>query len=602
MQWGPRVRIWASPSPPPFPPPPKISGGVPVVPMEVAGRGQRLQMQEKLRILEDLNMLYIRQIAISLQDTEMQRALERELRVREGACKLLAACSRREQALEAAKSLLVCSARVLAYMAELQRRKEAQVLRRTARRPSDTGPADERMPCRGTVCVSDLRIPLMWKDTEYFRNKGELHRCAVFCLLQLGAEIHDTPMVLVDRTLTDICFETPILFSEAGPDFELKVELYSAGLTGGGAQGSTPKKLATRLSTSLGRSSGKRVRAAMDGGPGSPPGNGATSPLLLPTPSVPGPKFHLLAHAVLSLAEVQDGFRTHDLAMATNEESSFWLPLYGSMCCRLAAQPHCMARPGCSGVLRLQQPGSEGPSGAPMFCVLCGTGLRCYRGPGEAQAGLEPVLTIAVTKETRIRSSEREGRGPPHGVAVTNRYGGEEVTHTLVAESRAEAQRWMEAFWQHFYDMSQWKQCCEELMRIEVPPPRRPPTVLPRQGSLYHEMAIDPADDIEAVTDILTRRAGVRAPGTPPWLSLFEGSPPHVPPSGRLGSPSPPPRRPWGRPRTLSLDAKLSTLKGRGSRRAAPPLRHVPPPSSSSSSGSSSPDPPAPPSPLQSQV
>lgn len=53
---------------PPTPPsPPRITGGVPVVPMEVAGRGQRLQMQEKLRILEDLNMLYIRQIAISLQ-------------------------------------------------------------------------------------------------------------------------------------------------------------------------------------------------------------------------------------------------------------------------------------------------------------------------------------------------------------------------------------------------------------------------------------------------------------------------------------------------------------------------------------------------------
>lgn len=40
-------------------------------------------------------------------------------------------------------------------------------------------------------------------------------------------------------------------------------------------------------------------------------------------------------------------------------------------------------------------------------------------------------------------------------MAVTNRYGGEEVTHTLVAESRTEAQRWMEAFWQHFYDMSE---------------------------------------------------------------------------------------------------------------------------------------------------
>ncbi|NXG46214.1 RTKN protein, partial [Psilopogon haemacephalus] len=410
------------------------------------------------------------------QEPEMQHKLERELRLREGALKLLGACSRPEQALEAAKGLLLCNARVLAYMAELQRRKEAQVLRRTARRPSDAGPMDERLPCRGTVCVSDLRIPLMWKDTEYFRNKGELHRCAVFCLLQLGAEIHDTPMVLVDRTLTDICFESP-----------LKVELYSAGLSGGGTQGSAPRKLATRLSTSLGRSSGKRLRAAMDGGPGSPPGNGGTGgtgPLLLPAPNVPlGSRWVVCGVCVRGMCVA-----TAAVCAPTPEESSCWVPLYGSMCCRLAAQPRCMAAPVSTGYLQLQQQGSEAQSGTRLYCVLRGTDLLCYRGPDEAEAGLEPALTIAINKETRIRSTEREGRGQPHGMAVTNRYGGEEVTHTLVAESRAEAQRWMEAFWQHFYDMSQWKQCCEELMRIEVPPPRRPPALLPRQGSLYHEM------------------------------------------------------------------------------------------------------------------
>ncbi len=39
----------------------------------------------------------------------------------------------------------------------------------------------------------------------------ELHRCAVFCLLQLGGEIFDTDMVIVDRTLTDICFDNTIV-------------------------------------------------------------------------------------------------------------------------------------------------------------------------------------------------------------------------------------------------------------------------------------------------------------------------------------------------------------------------------------------------------
>uniref|UniRef100_A0A8D0C8U2 Rhotekin n=1 Tax=Salvator merianae TaxID=96440 RepID=A0A8D0C8U2_SALMN len=548
-------------------------------------------MQDKLRILEDLNMLYIRQIALSLEGTDIQKKIDHEIRMREGACKLLSACTQRPQALEVTKSLLVCNSRILAYMAELQRMKEAQIMQRMARRPSDAGPLDDRLPCRARVCVSDLRIPLMWKDTEYFKNKGDPHRCAVFCLLQIGTEIHDTEMLLVDRTLTDICFESTVLFAEAGPDFELKVELYSASLEEDSAFGSAPKKLASRLSSSLGRSSGKRVRAALDGVPGSPTSNGGSSPLLLPSPSVPGPKFHLLAYTTLRLAHVQDAFRTHDLIVTGNEESSFWLPLYGSVCCRLAAQPNCMVQEMMAGFLKVQQGDQQG--WLRLFGVLRGPSLLCYRHPEDVEAQREPAFTIAVNKETRIRATEKDPKNRLHCMLVTNRYGGEEVTHTLLAESRAETQRWMEAFWQHFYDMSQWKRCCDELMKVEEPSPRRPPVLLPKQGSLYHEMAIEPADDIEAVTEILARR--ISGLGDPAWLSLFEG------PTGGVASDSDsnsgtspcPTHPPWGRPRTLSLDAKLSTLKGRPARaRPAPsPRARGPPRSSSGSSSSGSPTP-----------
>lgn len=58
-------------------------------------------------------------------------------------------------------------------------------------------------------------------------------------------------------------------------------------------------------------------------------------------------------------------------------------------------------------------------------------------------------------------------------MTVTNRYGAEEVTHTLLAESRAETQRWMEAFWQHFYDMSAWG-------RGSTAPPAAPSRTPPR--------------------------------------------------------------------------------------------------------------------------
>ncbi|XP_069436627.1 rhotekin isoform X1 [Ovis canadensis] len=501
------------------------------------------------------------------EDTELQRKLDHEIRMREGACKLLAACSQREQALEATKSLLVCNSRILNYMGELQRRKEAQVLKKTGRRPSDSGPPTERSPCRGQICISDLRIPLMWKDTEYFKNKGDLHRWAVFLLLQIGEHIQDTEMILVDRTLTDISFQNNVLFAEAGPDFELRLELYGACVEEEGALAGAPKRLATKLSSSLGRSSGRRVRASLETAGGS-----GSSPILLPTPAVGGPRYHLLAHTTLTLAAVQDGFRTHDLTLATPEENPAWLPLYGSVCCRLVAQPLCMTQPTASGTLRVQkgviplgnlesfmQQAGEPRDWVQVHGVLKGTNLFCYRQPEDTDAGDEPLFTIAINKETQVRAGELDqAAGWPFTLSISNRYGEEEVTHALQAESRGALQSWMEALWQLFFDMSQWKQCCDEIMKIETPAPRKPPQVLAKQGSLYHEMAIEPLDDIAAVTDILAQREGARLETPPPWLAVFTDQP-ALPGPCSPASVAPAPARihslPWGRPRTFSLDA-----------------------------------------------
>ncbi|XP_029573731.1 rhotekin isoform X3 [Salmo trutta] len=542
----------------------------------------------------------------TLQDSNIQKKIDHEIRMRDGACKLLAACSQRDQALEASKSLLTCNIRIMAYMSELQRMKEAQVMQRVALRSSDAGPTDDRLPCKGKVAISDLRIPLMWKDTEYFKNKGELHRCAVFCLLQVGAEIHDTDMVIVDRTLTDICFDNTIVF-EASPGFELRVELYSCCSEEDYSTGSTPRKLASKLSSSLGRSAGKKLRVAMDPGACSPISNGGAT-LLLPLPTVVGPKYHLLAHTTLSLSHVQDSFRTHDLSISGNEECSHWVPLYGSVCCRLAAQPHCMTQQMMSGCLKVKQFGGDPQSWTNVYGVLKGTNLFCYHQQEDVEANIEPAFTISINKKTRIRALEKDLHNKAQSICISNHYGGEEVTHTLSADSREDTHRWMEAFWQQFYDMSQWKQCCDDLMKIELPSPRKATLVTSKQGSLYHEMVIDTSDDISTVTDILARRMQeleLRSQlGTsPPWMSLFEESPgcPHThnrlphsplrcPQPGLLSSEasltsggdspcstSPCSRRSgWAeplslsspsshfRPRTLSLDAKLSTLRGRG--------------------------------------
>lgn len=52
------------------------------------------------------------------------------MRMRAGAYKLLVASTKKEQVLDASRSLLTCNARIKAYTSEAQRRKEQQDIRR----------------------------------------------------------------------------------------------------------------------------------------------------------------------------------------------------------------------------------------------------------------------------------------------------------------------------------------------------------------------------------------------------------------------------------------------------------------------------------------
>lgn len=443
-------------------------------------RGSAMEMEVKrgrfrLSVLED-----------SAQDSEVQQRIEREVRIREGACKLLAACSQRDQALEASKTLLTSNSRILALMTRLQRMKEEQAMLRAGRRSSDGGCVDDRLPCTAKLAISDIRIPLMWKDSEYFKNKGELHRCAVFCLLQVGTEIYDTELVIVDRTLTDVCFEEPVIFSDAPPTFSLRVELYSCCVEEDFNVGFSSRRL-SRLGSSS--SSTKRLSSASSSTSGSAGGSsspGGESPVLPPALSLRGPKYHLLAHTTLSLSHVQSSFRTHDLTIADTEESSFWLPLYGNMCCRLVAQPLCMIQNVMCGQLRIRSE-SNPEDWRDAYGVLSGSFLKCYQQQEETDSLETLVFTIPINKETRVRATERDPALHAQSISITSQCDGE-TTYTIVTATSEDTHNWMEAFWQHFYDMSQWKQCCEELMKIEEPSARKTVSVTLKQGSLFHEM------------------------------------------------------------------------------------------------------------------
>ncbi|XP_062268266.1 rhotekin-like [Platichthys flesus] len=432
------------------------------------------------------------------QDKELLRHIEREVRMREGASKLLAACSRREQALEASKSLLACNARILALLSQLQKRRKAQILRGVGRRSSE-----DAVPCTGKVALSDLRVPLMWKDSEYFKNKGELHRCAVFCLLQCGTEIYDTGLVMVDRTLTDICFEDTIVFTEVDPGFHIRVELYSCCVVEDFSPGALGPRRVSRLGGSLGCSSGKKIRAAFESaavcGSASSGGGvhqGYSSPLLSTHLSKLGPKYNLLAHTTLRIEHVQEGFKTHDLSLAAAEDSPYWLPLYGNMCCRLVAQPLCMIQPVILGQLDVKL-GEDLDCWENLYGVLRGQSLLCYQSGEEPESEEKPLLVIPIRKDTLVCALERDAVHTQR-IHMTTQCQGEDVSYTLTMHVPEDTQRWSEALVQHIYNISQWRQCCHHLMKIEMPSPRK--SIVVRQGSLYHEIVTpsSPGDGLVA--------------------------------------------------------------------------------------------------------
>ena len=153
-----------------------------------------------------------------LQELDLEQKIDLEIKMREGSAKLLAACNNPKnssksisfssnstsphntQMLEAAKNLLTSNERMTAYMAELQRRKrDRDTIKKTT------------LPT-GKVSLSEIRMPLMWRDTDHFKNKGDHRRFAVFCLVKINTDILDTSLLCpVDRNSTDISFSDAIL-------------------------------------------------------------------------------------------------------------------------------------------------------------------------------------------------------------------------------------------------------------------------------------------------------------------------------------------------------------------------------------------------------
>ncbi|XP_040904989.1 rhotekin-2 [Toxotes jaculatrix] len=470
----------------------------------------------------------IRQSTLFLQteNTNLQEKLDFEVRMREGAYKLLLACSKREQVLNASKNLLTCNTRIKAYFSQLQKKKEEQDMMGAVRRFSDPV-SDDRVPCNGTVAVSGLRIPLMWRDSDHFNNRGSSRRVAVFCLMQIGSEVFDTEMVVVDRSVTDICFEGVTIFKEAVPQFELRVELWSCALEEELTLVNTPKKLAKKLRNSFGKTAGKKLCPQLD--------TPDPDTFLQYNPIPSGAKYSLLAYTTLSLPEAEGSFQSHSLIVLQDAEWSSWLPLYGNLCCRLVAQPACMTQSMLTGYLN-QRHNVEGMNRCcSLYCVLSAGFLSCYFTPEEIDAKVQPTLNVPINKDTRIRVMEKESAGQKsRSLCIINPSPEGSQTVVFTTDTREELEDWLDALHQHLYDQSQWLHCCNQLMKIEVASPRKPSLFLTKQAdSVYNDLSINSPGKFESITDIIHSKIeetdghfliGHEEKEAPNWSTLFDGS------------------------------------------------------------------------------
>ncbi|CAG0883467.1 unnamed protein product [Cyprideis torosa] len=258
-------------------------------------------------------------------------ALESELK--DGAVRLLKAASGQVQVqLQAAKSLITSNARLDSY--RMASRRNCQAVTVTSASNAPVTPA--------RITLSDVRIPLMWKGEEHFKNKGELRRFAVFLLVGIGSEIYDSALLMnIDRSVTDVCVDETFTFSSVPPNFVCDLKLYScpvADLEGKIGAASSSGGVGTLRPSTL--RAPQRIRHSLSRtlAPQRWKGN-TTIASGIEDPGEIDIPFTLLAKATLSRTAIAPEITTHDLMVEGVENQQLssrqQLPLFGHFCCRL---------------------------------------------------------------------------------------------------------------------------------------------------------------------------------------------------------------------------------------------------------------------------
>ncbi|XP_035732001.1 rhotekin-like [Vespa mandarinia] len=385
-------------------------------------------------------------------ERDLERKVGVEIQIRDGSTKLLAAARHRTQSLEAARALFISNEKMSMYMKELQRRKKhsAEIL-------------SKQSDSTATVSLSELRFPLMWKDLDHFKNRGDYRRFAVFCMARIGTEICDTILLCpIDRTHTDITFINPLIFNNVPAEFELKLEIYSCMLEEDFSIASTPLKITKTIHSSISKTLGKRLSASL---------NGDINSTQL------GPRFELAASAKLTIEETDNGVRTHDLVINHVENKNCMLPLFGYFCCRLAVEPECINSDIYAGIIDINS--------QKYWARLRNFSIKTWFSRELEDEEKNVIHTIPIDKDTIIQFSKHSSRK----LLITNFIDGIKKTIIILLKSNKEALEWMKYLTTHSKDHNRWKSAGQTIQRVQSMD-NISIFCNNRQGSLYDETSL----------------------------------------------------------------------------------------------------------------
>eukprot|EP00108_Taenia_solium_P002564 TsM_000904900 transcript=TsM_000904900 gene=TsM_000904900 len=371
-----------------------------------------------------LNTEAVRGCINVMPDPKLQEDIERNLKLRDGALRILSVAANTIQRLDAAKTIIVSNSRLVVSMQQLQREKTNEANAAAAISHGDQGlnppTTSSKHFCTGkaTLCLSGIRIPLLWKDTSLTPNASSvLNRlldpgynwasatssgyspsavgrqqrplsavlsmatvgamaggeafaevCSAFCIVRVGDQIRETRLLCeVYPGSADLEFDDVLTFENVQPDFECNIEIYGyQALNGQGANSFLRRKPQMDSNSAANRNSVFLGTLTPEYAKDSKTGQRISISSVSPATDC---SFTLAARYLAKLADLGERVNAHPLELlSSHSHSSLYssssgiipsanedvLPLFGPICFSLTALPYSVQRPVLSGLLWLR--------------------------------------------------------------------------------------------------------------------------------------------------------------------------------------------------------------------------------------------------------